>query len=313
MADSKERTVSQVGAATSKLTGWLHRLAAPAQLSPGELTASGLVNAQVWIDRAPWRPAGLWAGIAGLLAAGVLWPVATVDWKTLALALVLVDVLWGSIWRLAGGRAVLLPLTARSLSQRVWMPYLQSGSPAARLFGGDHTDLWPIAFRVGVPAILLALAVSAVLGADALVFTGLVVLAAVLGWTAQRTLHGIPLLLLSLVSIGLPWLLVLRLVATELTDSDLLVHGILVMLWVFHHWGELRLRGDAGDWSGLALLAASEIALCIYLVVVQAPLWLAIVVVLFLPTWLAVFRGYPLQGMRLFWLAAMLVSALAVS
>ena len=192
------------------------------------------------------------------------------------------------------------------------MPYLQAGSPAARLLGGDHTDIWPFAVRVGAPAILLALAIAAVLGVEALVFTILVVIASALAWTVRRTFGGTPPLVFSLVAVGLPWALTLRLAPVEFAGPQWLVQFTLLTLWVVHQWGETRALSFAYDWFGLALMGIAEIGLCILLIVAQAPLWLALLVVLFLPAWLAVVRQQPLTRMRFFWLAAMLSSALAL-
>lgn len=272
--------------------------------------ASGLLNAQVWMERAPWRPTALWAGVAGLLATGL--PLAAINWQTLALTLLLADVLWGSLWRLSGGRDVLLPLAPRVLRQQVRLPYLELGSPAARLFSDDHTDLWPLAFRVGVPAVLLAFVVAAVLGAGALFLTLSVVLITILGWTARHTLAGIPVILFSLVAIGLPWLLVVRELTPAAADVQWAPQIMLAGAWVVHHWGETRVLTDSGDTVGLALLAAAEVALCVLLVVMQAPLWLGLIVLLLLPTWLAIFRGQSVGHMSPFWLLAMLLSALAL-
>lgn len=302
-----DRTLAPAG------TTWLGRLRqriVAGQIAPADLAASGLINAQVWMERAPWRPAALWAGVAGFLAAGV--PFSAVNWQTLALALLLADVLWGSVWRLAGGRDLLLPLAPRVLRQQVRLPYLAAGSPAARLFSEDHTDLWPLAFRVGVPAVLLAFVVAGVLGVGALLLTLSVVLLTVLGWTARHTLAGIPVVLFSLVAIGLPWLLVLR----EVTPAGVAIAWapqiVLAGLWVVHHWGETRVLADGGDLAGLVLLAVTEAALCIFLVVMQAPLWLGLVVLMLLPTWLALFRGQGVSHMPPFWLLAMWLSALAL-
>ena len=294
-----ERHVAPVG------TTWLGRLrrqVATGHVAQADLTTSGLINTQVWMERAPWRPAALWAGVAGLMAAGL--PFTAVDWQALALALLLADPLWGSVWRLAGGRDVLLPLAPRVLRQQVRLPYLEPRSPAARLFSEDHTDLWPLAFRVGAPAFLLAFVVASVLGFPALLLT--------LGWTARHTLAGIPVLLFSLVAIGLPWLLALLTAIPAETAVAWAPQIILVCLWVVHHWGEMRVLAAGADLVGLLLLATAEAALCVFLVVMQAPFWLGLIVLLLLPTWLAVFRGQAVSHMPPFWLLAMLLSALAL-
>jgi hypothetical protein len=290
---------------------------APAPVAAAlDLTAPGLFNVQTWVDHAFWRPAAFWAGIAGALAMGV--GLQSLDWRTLALALILADLLWGGVWRLAGGRTRLLPLSPHALRQDVWLPYLQPGSPAARVFATDHQDLWPLALRVGAPAIVLALLVAAVLGVEAVVLTLIVVALTVLGWTARHTLRGIPIVLASLVSIGLPWLLIMQQVAPpgEAAAWDAVVWSapaLLAGLWVIHHWGETRTLAAGRDLLTLLLLAAGELGLCGLLIVAQAPLWLAGVVPLLLPAWLMIVQGRPVgRRMQPLWLLAMLLSALAL-
>ncbi|MFZ1767977.1 MAG: hypothetical protein WAU00_02195 [Caldilinea sp.] len=289
----------------------VHWRSGAARPATEDIMACGLVNAQTWVDHSFWRPAALWAGIAGALSAGAT--LEGIDWRVLALALILVDVLWGSVWRLAGGRAHLLPLSPRTLRQQVWLPYLQPGSPAARVFANDHQDLWPLVFRAGIPAILLALLVAAVLGVDALALTLIAVAITLLGWTARHTLQDVPVLLGSLMSIGLPWLLIMQQLAPTAAESVWGVSGVLVAMWVLHHWGEMRILADPHDAIAMLLLASGELAICALLILAQAPLWLAGVVLLLLPTWLAIVQGRPVgRRMQPLWLLAMLLSAVAL-
>lgn len=283
---------------------WRPIAAHPATL---ELMSSGLIDSQMWVNRSFWRPAALWAGVGGVLTAGVTGE--RIDWQALALALLLIDVLWGALWRLAGGRAALLPLQSRASLQTLWLPYLQPESPAARVFGGSHHDLWPIAFRVGAPTISLALLVAAVVGREALALTGVVVALTIVGWTARHTLHQLPLVLTSLISIGLPWLLLLWLHAAQNMTLGVALAG----LWTLHHWGEARILYDRLDAIAMLLLAVGELGVCALLIVGQAPLWLAAIVLLLLPTWLTIVQGRAVgRPMQPLWLAAMLLSALAL-
>jgi hypothetical protein len=289
----------------------LRRLIEPAVAPDSESVATGVVNVQVWMDQAIWRPAGFWAFAAGLLAAGVLRRPGDLNWQALALLALLVDPLWGSIWRLAGGRRALLTLPPLSSDRRIALPYLQTGSPAARLLAGDHTDVWPSALRVGVPAVIVALLVSALLGTYAVGMTLLVVVLAALGWTLRRTFgHGVPLLQ-SIVAIGLPWALTLQQVQHGQGPLNWLPQLVLIGCWVLHQWGGLR-NSAGSDWLGLAGLAVAEVALCILLIAAQAPLWLAPLVILMLPTWLLAYQRLPLRRLRAVWLAAMLISAIAL-
>lgn len=289
----------------------LRRLIDPAVAPDSEAAASGVVNVQVWMDQVFWRPAGFWAFTAGLLAAGVLRRPGDLNWQALALLALLVDPLWGSIWRLAGGRRALLTLPPISSDRNLALPYLQAGSPAARLLAGDHTDVWPSALRVGVPAVILALLVAALLGTYAVGLTLLVVVLAALGWTLRRTFgHGVPLLQ-SIVAIGLPWALTLQQVQRAPGEFNWLPQLVLIGCWVAHQWGGLR-NSEEHDGLGLIGLAAAEIAMCLLLIVTQAPLWLAPLVILLLPTWLLAYQRQPLRRLRVVWLAAMLISAVAL-
>lgn len=279
-------------------------------LPAAQVMTSGLVNAQFWSENSFWRPAAFWAGVAGVLSAGVTQN--ALDWRMLALALLLVDVLWGSVWRLAGGRRQLLPLNSSILPRaQIWLPYLQPGSPAARIFSGDHGDVWALAFHVGLPTLLLAALAAAALGVEALLLTIAVAFLAIFGWIARHTLQGIPIFLAALVTIGLPWLLLMRQMrpdgAGEWTALSL------AACWVLHYWGETRMLAAPRDTVAMALLAIAEIGVCALLIFVQAPLWLAIIILLFLPTWLMVAQGASVgRRMQPFWLLALLLSALAL-
>ncbi len=181
-----------------------------------------------------------------------------------------------------------------------------------RLFGEEVPDVWAYALRSGGPALLLAFLVSAALGSDALLLTCAAAGLTALGWTFRRTFGALPALLASLATVGLPWLLALRLLGGEWSTVQWLGQMALLTLWVVHQWGAGRVLENAQDWAGLALLALAQLGLCLLLIVAQAPLWLALLVLLFLPTWLAVARQQPLRRQRLLWLLALLVSALAL-
>jgi hypothetical protein len=159
---------------------------------------------------------------------------------------------------------------------------------------------------------LLSLAVAAVLGPNAILLTVVAAVVAGLAWTVRRTFGMTPALLLSLVATGLPWALAVLAFAKGESEAQWLAQSLLAGLWTVHHWGGARVVADVQDKLGLALMAAAEIAISVLLIVLQAPLWLALVVVLCLPTWLLVFRQQSPARVRVFWLAAMLVSAFAL-
>ncbi|MFN3331074.1 MAG: hypothetical protein ACK47M_01010 [Caldilinea sp.] len=298
-----ERTFSQ-----RVVSGWRQ---ASAQPKTADVMASSLFSAQIWAEASFWRPAALWAGVAGVLSVGAT--ASTVDWRTLSLALLLVDVLWGSVWRLAGGRTQSLALPPGSLRRRVWLPYLQPDSPAARIFSGDHRDIWPLAFRTGLPAMVLALLAAAALGIEAFLLTVAVVIIAVAGWTARHALGGIPMILSGVVSIGLPWLLLMRQMAPAGVEIEWLAPIVLLSCWVLHYWGEMLILADSRAVQAMTLLGIAEIGIIVLLIIVQAPLWLAGVVLLFLPTWLMIAQGGQVgRRMQPLWLLALLLSALAL-
>lgn len=288
----------------------LRRTARP--VGAQQAAQSAVISGQIWIDQAPWRPAALWAVVAGVLAAGLGSRPAPLDWREVLLLILLADLLWGGIWRLAGGRNALSALPVQNGRSPAWLPYLQPGSPAARLLGADDNDLWIYAVRIGVPTALMAVVVAAVLGTPALVLTGAALVLAALGWTMHRTLQRSPNLLAALMAVGLPWLLTLLQLQPSAFEAGAVAPLALLGLWTVHHWGEVRACTHIHDWLGLALMGAAELALCVLLIVAQAPLWLAPIVVLLLPTWLVVQRRGTLSRVRFLWLAAMLLSAAAL-
>lgn len=275
-------------------------------------SSSATLNAQFWIEQFPWRPTAAWAVIAALLASNLGWHTFVAEWRTILLLLVLVDPLWGSIWRLAAGRDELLPLQTRVAPHPVWLPYMKPGSPAARLFDWNYVRAVPLLFRVGMPSLLLALLVAAIIKPTAVWMTGCVFLASVLAWIVRRTVHSSASLLHSLVTITLPALLSLTLLQPPAVEFNSRLQWLLVAFWTTHHWGEGRnLRSIADPW-GLLLLGIAEMGMISLLLFVQAPLWLAFLVLLWLPTWLSVYQGQNLRRLNFFWLAAMLLSAWAV-
>ncbi len=115
------------------------------------LSSSATINAQFWFSQFPLRPTAAWAAVAALLAAGSATLGLSLGWRELALLLLLVDPLWGAIWRLAAGRLELLPLRERDRTGVVWLPYLKADSPAARLLGWDDNGVLHLIMRVALP------------------------------------------------------------------------------------------------------------------------------------------------------------------
>jgi hypothetical protein len=283
-------------------------------VAQGDLTlsSSATINAQFWFSQFPLRPTAAWAAAAALLATSPSTFGLTLDWQELALLLLLVDPLWGAIWRLAAGRLELLPLRERDVPAQVWLPYLQPGSPAARLLGWDDKGVLHLVMRVALPSALLAVAVALTLSATALWLTGIILALALAGWIVRHTVGYVPAAFHSAATVALPWALTLAQVGVNPEGEFWTYHLVLVGLWFVHNWGEGRLLRSAGDLLGISLLALSDLGLAILLVVVRAPLWLALMSALWLPTWLLIYQRRPLQRLNFWWLVGMLISALAL-
>lgn len=298
----------------------LHRSVTPVMPTTATMVAqqemtfssSATLNAQFWLEQFPWRPTAAWAVVAALLATGAGWQAFAGEWRTIILLLLLVDPIWGSIWRLAAGRDELLPLQTRVAPRPVWLPYLKPDSPAARLFDWNYVRAVPLLFRVGLPSLLLALVVAAVLDPLAIWLTGAVFLASVLAWIVRRTLHSSANFLHSVVTVALPAGLALNLFPPVSGAEERPLYLLLLVFWTLHNWGEGRnLRSSAEPW-GLLLLGVAEMGIVSVLLFVQAPLWLAFLILLWLPTWLAIYQGQNLRRFNFLWLAALLLSAWAV-
>lgn len=312
-----------------------------------------IFDAQVWMARSPWQPAAGWSVIAALLS----WVPLTqwfgsgsvVDWRLIALLLLLVDPLWGSVWRFASGRASVLPLRSPMLRSDFWLPYLGSDSPAMRLMGGgdavgghaignDARDIYPLLLRVAIPSTLLALAVAAVLGIAAIGLTCIVILLTVLAWTssiagrereqfvASSKGFGAAHLLQALITVALPWALALLLMrgaespdtvsataeATLQLGERMWISSVLLGLWTLHSWGESRCLQQVGDRIGIGLLAASNLGIALLLIALGVPMALGILGIIWFATWYAIYSRSSLRSIQGWWLLAMLVSAAAV-
>lgn len=276
--------------------------------SAAAIASSSIIDVRMWFDESPWRIAAGWTVLAGLLASDISLEVALNRTPTLLLLFLLADPLWGSIWGLMSTPES-LPTLHRSIERRrIWLPYLRSGSPAARLFGMDGPGILALIYRVALPAILLALAVSLILHPAALWLTVAVILCSTAGWI-HRQVDVIPIqVLYVLVTVFLPWLLVVLIFGAENQISQLILAG----LWAVHVWGAQSYENGEPNTFSLAAMAIAQIGMGAMLVVLQLPLWLIFVVILFLPTWLTIYHHQPLAQVRFWWMAALLTSGLAL-
>ncbi|MCL4831536.1 MAG: hypothetical protein KJZ86_03815 [Caldilineaceae bacterium] len=273
------------------------------------IAGSSIVDLRMWFDESPWRIAAGWSALAALLATGVAPAGLGRQVQTLLLLFVLVDPLWGSIWGLMSAPETLPSLQRSMQRSRIWLPYLRSGSPAARLFGMDGPSILALIYRVALPAIALAVAISLILHPAALWLTTAVIVISTAGWLHQQV-ESIPVrLLYGLVSVFLPWMLVILVLGAE---ANLTAQLLLAALWTCHLWAAYLLQTEDTKHLGLALLAASQIGIGVLLIGLRLPLWLVFVVLFFLPTWLAVYQNQSLDRVRFWWLAAMLLTGLAL-
>lgn len=273
-----------------------------------------LLGMEARLHPMPWRPVAAWSVLAAGLATGILAgragsTLALGPWPTLLLCGLLADGLWGGIWRgLTGFHAPREPQPKQASAWR-GLPYLQPNSPAARLLGSGSTGDDAHNLRAALPVLLAALVLAGVLGPAALILTGGMVLLAGFAWLAthNRSLRLLPWT--SAATVLLPWALVLL----TLNGAD---EGnrawLLAGLWTLHVWGASR-RGTAGpDRIGLGLMALATLGMAALLILVQAPLGLAVLAALWLPAWLLTVQDRHPQWVSLLWTASMLVSALTL-
>jgi len=273
------------------------------------IASSSILDVRMWFDESPWRIAAGWTVLAGLLASGTPLEVALTRTPTLLLLFLLADPLWGSIWGLMSTPESLPTLHRKIERSRIWLPYLRSGSPAARLFGMDGPSILALIYRVALPAILLALAVSLILHPAALWLTAAVILCSTAGWL-HRQVEAVPVqVLYVLVTVFLPWLLVVLVLSPETNQTPQL---LLAGLWAVHVWGAQSYESGQPNTLSLAAIAIAQIGMGVLLIVLQLPLWLVFVAILSLPTWLAVYHQQPLERARFWWMAALLTSGLAL-
>lgn len=306
------------------LSDWgsvLRGIADPANAQLGEwfgkLPAStATVNLQVWGGVAIWRITAGWAMIAALIAGGGLLQWSALDYARMILLWLLVDPLWGALWRMAGGRNHLLSLrtgddqTVRTETLR--LPYVVENSPAAQLLSLDESNAVPWLVRIALPTMAIALVVASAVSMWAALLTLAMVVVAAAGWTWRRTLNLPPLLLHAVTLVFMPWLLTMLVLNVTPGSERWGVVLVLGLLWTLHAWGETHVGVWGGNRFGWLLLAVSEVAIALLLVIDKAPVYLPFFAILLLPGWMRALRGQSAAGLSIWWLAAMLVSAVAV-
>ncbi len=310
---NRNRANTESRANADGLSGRFRPLFNPQLRSDAYLPGSSTIYGQFWMGQSLWRPSALWAAFAGFIAAGGLNQIESVRWQELALLCLLVDMLWGAIWRLSGGRDQLLPLRSQPGTVQARLPYMQPDSPAAKLLRWNTADVWPWLLRVALPTLTVALLVAATMGKMALLLTAMVAMITAAGWAMRRNFNQPPALWQSLAAIAMPWLLALWRYGVTTDHALWNVHLILVVVWTIHHWGEGRAICFERDWLAMILLAIADCGLLLLMIAQQLPLWLAILAILMLPTWYAMVRRRTVERISFWWWLSMLLSALAIS
>ena len=285
-----------------------------APLTVPATSSSALLDARFWLELSPWRISAAWSLAAAALAAGIDDVSRTVSPQLLVLLFLLVDPLWGNIW---GGLATpeALPRIKQTiLHRRPWLPYLTLGSPAARMFGLHGPGVLSILTRSWLPSVLAAFMVAFVIGMPAVWVTLLVLGIAVSGWLQRHVALFSVSVLHSLVVVAAPWLLGLTLFGLDPWSG---YHWALILLWTVHVWGGNRCLEAPDARSGLRgavwAMGLAQTGIALLLIVGQAPLPLAVLSILWLATWLAIYRGRSLASVQASSTAALLVSAAAMT
>lgn len=273
-------------------------------------SSSALLDARLWAELSPWRISAAWSLAAAALVVGIGEVSQSVSPQTLVLLFLLVDPLWGNIWGGLAAPDALPRIQFTVRHRRSWLPYLAMGSPAARVLGMHGPGVLAVFARAWLPGVAVAFAAAAAVGMSAVWATLVVLGLAVTAWL-QRHVALIPASVLhSLVVVAAPWFMGLALFGLDPWTG---LHWALILLWTLHVWGANTSLDNPGALGGLAGMAAAQAGIALLLIFGQAPLYLAVLCILWLATWVAVYRGQPLQNVQASWTAALLISAAAMT
>ena len=273
-------------------------------------SSSALLDARLWLELSPWRISAAWSLAAAVLAAGIGDVSRTVSPQMLVLLFLLVDPLWGNMWGGLVSREALPRIQYSMLHRRPWLPYLALGSPAARLFGMHGPGVLSILARAWLPGVVATFVTAYAIGMSAVWATLVVLGIAVVGWLQRHAASVSASVLHSLVVVAAPWALGMTLFGLDLWSG---YHWALILLWTVHVWGANRSLDNPGARSGLAGMALAQAGIALLLILGQAPLPLAVLGILWLATWMAIYRGQSLVNVQASWTAALLVSAAAMT
>jgi hypothetical protein len=266
----------------------------------------------------PWRLSPAWSVLAGAIAAGAPLMSGASLLRILA-AIMLAELAWGAFFRLG----LVGPGAASGGIGRRFLPYTVPGAPAARLgaqlagraMDGSPRPGW---YDVGAASVL-ALVLSLLLGTSALVLSAMALAFGLLSWmVAQR--RAVPAFLLSVLGVGLPWMLGASLAygGESLGEPVNRLALLALAAFILLQWGITSLA--AGDHGGIRMIWSGQTAILLTAVLIQAP-WLvaALAGLLLMPTLRlngAGRRGFgrqaPLLDCMPWWWAAMLATAIAL-
>lgn len=271
-----------------------------AEVETDSTVAGPLVQLRIMPSRFVWRMGPAWSVLAGALAAGASLLTAEALFRMVA-AMILADLLWGMLRQLVPTQ----PLGTIAARPPIFLPFAQPEAPLARfllrLSGGQSARA---AWQTLLLGLLLTGIVSVLLGPGAIVASlgALLVLIGMWGW-AQRA--GQPALGVALLDVMLPWLLGALLAGKLQVSWQVVALGAAFTLL---QWGIMRITDrPALVWAGQGAVVAA-------LVAVRQPWGLAVVAGLLAPPmwWLAAHRANAQAHVLPWWLAAMLVAALAI-
>jgi len=272
-----------------------------------------------------------WAVLCGAIASGRLGGDGR-DLLTLLLALLLAEPLLGGLWRVVvvspwEDWAAAAPIGDQDLALPP-LPYTAPGSPSARLTA--WLSAWlarlgtasgaQLAQAVGelVGLAILALAVAIVLGWPIVALLLVALAIAVVQAIGQRRGWWGTTVWPAIFDLGLAWLIgegIFRELSLPGSGASLAVAGLYTVAYA---GGIALTRGDLR--RGLAAFAGAQGLVVVLLIALQRPLYAGAVGLLLVPplllaSWLGRAGGrgaWLLQGTQLFWLAGMLVAALAI-
>ncbi len=298
--------------ATSPGPGQAHSALPPHPAPQGAILTPGTAVAElrVALREGPWRIAAAWSLFAALLATGILRRPDTLDGPRLLLLFLLADPLWGGIWAALTRPETVEEAAVQARPLSLHLPYLQDGSPAARLLGIHGLNEQTLRVRLALPIVALGLGVAWVLGPVALGLTGLAIGASLGGRVAQRT-AAVPLgLFHSLMAVALPWSLGLLLTPGG-WEGDWKPWSA-ALLWTLLLWaGHQAVGGEGPRLFRWALILAQVGLLAIFVLRVQ-PLWVGLLTLFFLPTWWAVAQRTSLHRALPWWTLAMGLTGLGL-